>query len=138
MRLLLDTHALLWALAGDAALGDAARDLISDPANDVFVSVASLWEAVVKIRIGKLDVDADEMMAAVAESGFALLDIRPSHLVALARLPVHHRDPFDHLLIAQAVVEDLTFMSEDRNTPRYPVRYVTCSAARGSRAGAEL
>ena len=127
MRLLLDTHALLWWLADDAQLGPAARRLIEEPGNDVLVSTASLWEIVVKQRVGKLEADIGEITAALPREGFALLDIRPAHLLTLAGLPIHHRDPFDHLLIAQAMAENATFVSDDRNAARYPVQHVTCS-----------
>ena len=130
MRLLLDTHALLWWLANDAALGTQASKLVADPANEVFVSIVSLWEAVVKQRIGKLDIDIGELARAIPREGFSLLPISTSHLAELARLPLHHRDPFDHLLIAQAMVEDATFVSEDRHTPLYTSRFVPCSDQR--------
>jgi len=129
MRLLLDTHALLWWLADDDQLGPQARELIADPGNDVLVSVVSLWEIVVKVRAGKLEADISEVADAVPREGFALLDISTAHLLTLARLPMHHRDPFDHLLMAQAIEEDATFISEDRNASRYKVRLVTCSDA---------
>jgi PIN domain nuclease of toxin-antitoxin system len=127
MRVLLDTHALLWWLADDGQLGPQARELIEDPGNDVLVSVLSLWEIVVKMRVGKLDADIKEIADAVRQEGFTVLDIGIAHLLTLRDLPAHHRDPFDHMLIAQAIAEDATFISEDRNTPRYPVRFVTCS-----------
>jgi PIN domain nuclease of toxin-antitoxin system len=81
----------------------------------------------VKVRIGKLQADVGEIINAVRREGFTVLDIGMAHLVTLAGLPMHHRDPFDQLLIAQAVTEDATFMSEDRNATRYPVRMVSCS-----------
>lgn len=129
MKVLLDTHALLWWLADDARLGRHARTLIADPGNVVLVSAASLWEIVVKVRIGKLEADVAEIAQAIDRDGFDLLSITPAHLSALRTLPRHpdHRDPFDHLLVAQAITEDATFVSEDRNTPRYPVRFVTGS-----------
>jgi PIN domain nuclease of toxin-antitoxin system len=129
VRLLLDTHALLWWLADDARLGRQARRLIEDPGNDVAVSVASMWEIVVKVRIGKLEAEIGEIARAVEREGFAVLAITTPHLLTLAELPMHHRDPFDHLLVAQAIGEDATFVSEDRNASRYPVRLVSCSDA---------
>lgn len=129
MKLLLDTHALLWWLADDDQLGPQARERIADPGNDVLVSVVSLWEIVVKLRVGKLQADIEEVADAVQREGFALLNISTAHLLTLAGLPMHHRDLFDHLLIAQAIAEDATFVSEDRNTPQYPVRFATCSDA---------
>ena len=127
MRLLLDTHALLWWLADDAQLGDAARDVIGDPANDILVSVVSLWEIQVKVRIGKLDVDMQEILDAIEAQGLELLPIDPAHPLRLRTLPMHHKDPFDHLLIAQAIDEEVAFVSGDRHAPDYPVQVMTCS-----------
>jgi PIN domain nuclease of toxin-antitoxin system len=127
VRLLLDTHTLLWWLADDEQLGAQARGLIEDPGNDVLVSIVSLWEMVVKVRVGKLQADIGEIADAIAREGFVLLGIGTGHLLALAKLPMHHRDPFDHLLIAQAIDEDATFISADRNTSRYDVGLVTCA-----------
>ena len=127
MKFLLDTHALLWWLADDDQLGSRAREVVADPANDIQISIVSLWEIVVQVRVGKLQADIEEIIDAVQREGFTVLDVGMAHLVTLAGLPMHHRDPFDHLLIAQAMTEDATFMSEDRNAIRYPVRLVTCS-----------
>lgn len=127
MRLLLDTQALLWWLIADPRLGPAAREFIADPANDVRVSVASLWEIQVKVRVGKPTADLDGILAEVRDRGFELIGITPAHRVALGPLPRHHGDPWDHLLIAQAQVERATFLSEDRHVPAYPVAFVTCS-----------
>ena len=129
MRLLLDTHALFWWLADDDRLGQRARTLIEDPGNDIIVSVTSFWEIVVKVRVGRLKADIEEIAAAVEREGFALLDLTTAHLVTLTGLPVYHRDPFDHLLIAQAIAESAIFVSEDRNTSKYPVQVISCSDA---------
>nr|WP_294551744.1 type II toxin-antitoxin system VapC family toxin [uncultured Rhodopila sp.] len=126
MKLLLDTHALIWWLSDDDRIGPQARALIADPGNDVLVSVVSLWEIVVKVRVGKLDSDIREVIGACDKGGFTSLDVRPHHLKLLATLPTHHRDPFDHLLIAQAIAEDATFVTDDRHAGRYPVRAVPC------------
>ena len=128
MRLLLDTHTLLWALNDDKRLGPTARDLISNPANEVMVSIASLWELAIKSQIGKLKADIQGMSDAINRSGVALLDINIAHLAALTGLPRHHKDPFDHLLIAQAIAEQATLVSEDRWMASYPVPVVSCSA----------
>jgi PIN domain nuclease of toxin-antitoxin system len=129
VRLLLDTHAPLWALGGDPRLGRPRRLVVADPANDVWVSVVSLLEITVKLRIGKLQADIEEMTRALAPAGFLLLDLHPTHLIQMTSLPFYpdHRDPFDHALIAQAIAEEMTFVSEDRNAARYPVRRLTCS-----------
>lgn len=127
MRLLLDTHAVLWWLNDDVKLGSHARGLIGDPENDVLVSTVSLWEITVKLRIGKLDADIEEILAILPDQGFDRLDISDAHLIALAALPLHHRDPFDHLLMAQAVAEGAHFVSQDRNVALYGIPFVTCS-----------
>ncbi len=126
MRLLLDTHALLWWLADNDRLGARARELIENSTNDVIVSVVSLWEVVVKARIGKLKADIREIVEIIQREGFTPLAITTAHLQALAELPIHHRDPFGHLLIAQAIAEQAIFVSGDRNTPHYPVQFVAC------------
>ncbi len=126
MRLLLDTHALLWWLADDRRLGEKARGLIADPGSIVLVSVISLWEIVVKGRIGKLEADIAAIEQEIARGSFQRLSITPAHLATLASLPTHHRDPFDHLLIGQCIVEDALFVSDDRNAPFYPLRVLAC------------
>ncbi|MGH7153610.1 MAG: type II toxin-antitoxin system VapC family toxin [Acetobacteraceae bacterium] len=127
MKFLLDTHALLWWLEDHQHLGARARNLIADPANDILVSVVSLWEIVVKARIGKLDADCKEVFRATERDGFVLLAIDLPHLLILGGLAMHHRDPFDHLLIAQAIAEGAAFISEDRNVSRYPVEVIPCA-----------
>lgn len=131
MRLLLDTHALLWLLEDDRRLGRGARTAILDAKNDVFVSIVSFWEIAVKCRIGKLGaLDIDAVIAAVSAFGLDMLALESRHIVELARLPFYpdHRDPFDHQLIAQAIAENLTFLTEDRNASRYPTALMACSA----------
>jgi PIN domain nuclease of toxin-antitoxin system len=115
-RLLLDTHTLLWFVANDSALSGTARTLI-ETADDVFVSVASAWETAIKVHLGKLTVDAPsaewffgEQMRA---NGFTYLPIAPAHVFRAAALPLHHRDPFDRMLIAQSLVEGLTLVTPD-------------------------
>ncbi len=129
MKLLLDTHALLWALGNDARLGEQARGLIGDPENDVLASAASLWEIALKIRIGKLTADLRRILAALPAARYRLLAIEPRHLVALGAVPSFpdHRDPFDHLLIAQSIADGLVLVSENRNIARYPVPRIPCS-----------
>lgn len=127
MRFLLDTHALLWWLSNDHRLGEQSRDIIENPANDIVVSVASLWEIVVKVRVGKLQADISDVIRALEAEAFDFLAIQPAHLQKLAELPLHHRDPFDHLLIAQAMAEDATFMTENQHAPLYAVRFIRCS-----------
>nr|WP_246400223.1 type II toxin-antitoxin system VapC family toxin [Rhizobium metallidurans] len=117
----------MWWLNDDGKLGNHARGLIGDSEDDVLVSAVSLWEITVKLRIGKLDADLDEILAILPAEGFDRLDITDAHLVALAALPLHHRDPFDHLLMAQAVAEGAHFVSQDQHVALYGVPFVTCS-----------
>lgn len=126
MKLLLDTHALLWWLVDDAQLGPKARGLIADPGNTILVSHVSLWEIAIKVGIGKLQVDIDQVVAAIHERGLDELGLEPAHLSTLAALARHHRDPFDHMLIAQAIVEGATLMSNDGRMADYPVALVGC------------
>jgi PIN domain nuclease of toxin-antitoxin system len=123
VRLLLDTHVLLWFAAGDDQLGRKARAAIADPANTVLVSVVSLWEAAIKVRIGKLDVDVSALIRESVRAGFDLLDLTAGHVERLLALPVsdRHRDPFDHLLLAQAAAEGATFVTDDGHARRYGV-----------------
>lgn len=124
MKLLLDTRALLEFLDGRLAARRGWVEAVLDEANAVHVSIVSLWEMALKNRIGKLDADLREVEEAVTGAGFALLPIAWHHLHALRTLPVEegHRDPFDHLLIAQAIAEDMVFLTADRHAARYPVR----------------
>jgi PIN domain nuclease of toxin-antitoxin system len=119
MRLLLDTHALLWWLAGEG-LGDQARDAISDPANLVMVSAASAWEISIKKALGKLSAPGD-LERQVAASGFTPLPISLSHGLAAGQLPRHHDDPFDRMLIAQALAQGLTIVTHDKRFTDYDV-----------------
>lgn len=123
MKLLLDTHALLWWLLDDPELPATVRRLI-DRAETVRVSAASIWEVAIKQRLGKLP----ELALAVAElpelirqSGFLPLPVDERHAAAVAALPLHHHDPFDHLLIAQAQIEQLTLVSRDPQLAAYGV-----------------
>lgn len=116
MRLLLDTHTFLWAASDPAQLGDRARALILDPTNERLLSVASAWEMSIKHRTGKLRLEPSphEFIAEqLARLQATVLPIELRHLVPVASLPLHHRDPFDRLLIAQALVEGIPLLSRD-------------------------
>lgn len=119
MRLLLDTHVLLWWLADDRKLGKAAREIIANPDNDVNVSAASVWEAAIKTAVGRLEVELDDLQDAIIRSGFRPLPIAFRHAVTAGGLPAVHRDPFDRMLVAQARVEELRLVSHDRVFERY-------------------
>ena len=125
MRLLLDTHALLWFLAGDNALSTPARSAIESPANEKFVSHASAWEVAIKLSLGKLklDVPYEEVFpTAVLANGFSVVTPRFDHYRALVGLPWHHRDPFDRLLVAVARLDSLTIVSKDPHLSAYGVK----------------
>lgn len=121
MRVLLDTHALLWWLTDDAQLGLRARDHIGDTGNEIAISSASLWEIVIKQRLGKLDGDIAEIEKEVARQGMVRLGILAEHLVELAAMEVHHRDPFDQILVAQARAEDMPLLTADTRIAAYSV-----------------
>lgn len=118
MRLLLDTHVFLWAVAGSVSLKAPVRRTMRD-AEAVFVSAASIWEVAIKARLGKIKADPDALVAAIAESGFVELPVRAVHAATVARLPSFHDDPFDRLLIAQAMAEPLRFLTVDATLRRY-------------------
>lgn len=120
MRLLLDTHTFLWWLGDDSLLGPRARRAISDERNAVFVSAASAWEIAVKRRSGKLEAPGD-IAEWIASSDFAPLPIDVEHAIAAAELPLHHRDPFDRMLVAQAQLEDLTLVAHDGEIDKYAI-----------------
>ncbi|HXT35138.1 MAG TPA: type II toxin-antitoxin system VapC family toxin [Chloroflexota bacterium] len=119
MRLLLDTHILLWCLGDDTALPSQARNLIADPANQISISSISLWEIAIKSRLGKLEGTIDDIHAAVLASGFLPLPFTLDHAAAVAQLPFHHRDPFDRALIAQAHREPLYLLTHDKALAAY-------------------
>ena len=115
-----DAHVLLWALADDSALTRERRAQIEDPANDVFVSAASAWEIEIKRAAGRLRAPED-LLGAIAATGLSPLDVTLEHGVAAGRLPLHHRDPFDRLLIGQAQLEGMALVTHDAALAAYPV-----------------
>lgn len=123
MRILIDTHVLLWHLEGDEQLSPDRRSLITDPANVIFVSIASFWEVAIKSSLGKLSLSRSisEIFAEVDSSATSLLAIEPSHTLQVYSLPFHHKDPFDRMIVAQALVDDLYLMSNDANFVDYGV-----------------
>ncbi|KPM51410.1 twitching motility protein PilT [Frankia sp. R43] len=119
MKLLLDTHVALWAITADPTLDEAFLDrLRHDP--DVFLSPVTLWEITIKQAAGKLGGPSD-LAEHVRGMGFAELPVNHAHAIAAGRLPVHHRDPFDRMLVAQATVEGLTLATRDANIQHYDV-----------------
>lgn len=125
MRLLLDTHTLLWFLAGDPKLSGAARGLVEDDGNEVLVSVGTLWEIAIKVSLGKLGMSMpfeEFFPAQLDENGILVLSIATAHLQKVASLPFHHRDPFDRLLVAQAMSEEIPLVSRDAAFDAYGLR----------------
>lgn len=121
MRFIVDTHALLWWLAGDPSIGPFARERLASDDSQAVVSAASLWEVAIKQGLGRVDADIGEIERSIAAQGFERLGIEAGHLVELLSLPAIHRDPFDRMLIAQARAEDMPIMTADQAIARYAV-----------------
>ena len=124
MRLLLDTHAMYWYIEGSPELSATAEMLIREASNDILISPASYWEIAIKISLGKWQLNRayeEFINIGLNQYGFQVLPILPIHTAALIRLPFHHRDPFDRLLAAQALVEDIPLVSTDAIFDQYGV-----------------
>jgi PIN domain nuclease of toxin-antitoxin system len=111
MRVLLDTHLLLWALGAPLKLNAETRKIVDT--SEVYVSAATIWEISIKVALGKLKADVDEILAAIPTAGLGLLSITGTHAARVARLPRHHKDPFDRLLVAQALTEPMILLTND-------------------------
>jgi PIN domain nuclease of toxin-antitoxin system len=123
MKLLLDTHILIWWLSEASRLSQTEIDIITDSDNFIFVSAATAWEIAVKKMIGKLEAP-DDLPAALAINNFLELPITIEHSQKLYQLPSHHNDPFDRIMVAQAMSEDLTFMTRDAKIALYEIRTI--------------
>lgn len=121
MKLLLDTQILLWWLEDEQRVPARVGKAIASRDNQVLVSVVSLWEIVIKVRVNKLEANIGRIERSISAAGLERLSITPPHLEALATLPRLHKDPFDHLLLAQAKSEGAKMISEDRAFRAYPV-----------------
>jgi PIN domain nuclease of toxin-antitoxin system len=124
MKLLLDTHTFLWFITGNSRLSSDARSLIEDTANDKFVSIVSLWEIALKFSLGKLNLtdDFDVLFPnQLRINGFEELAIETKHFYEIVKMPFHHRDPFDRLIIAQAISEKMSVISIDTAFDDYSV-----------------
>ena len=124
MRLLLDTHVLIWYLEGNQSLSKSRRQSIVDARNDIFVSIASLWEMSIKIGSGKLKISRSlsDVIQQLINQNIAILPVHPGHVLQVATLPFHHHDPFDRMLIAQSQVESLSVMSHDSAFADYGIK----------------
>jgi len=118
MNILLDTHVLIWVINDSPKLTKQRRNQINN-AEQVFVSLVSLWECVIKVNVGKLKIDLHKMMGLLERFGFELLPLRMNHIEALVDLPLQHRDPFDRMLIAQAKSEPLILVTDDKQIHGY-------------------
>jgi PIN domain nuclease of toxin-antitoxin system len=124
VRLLLDTHVFLWVTLTPLRLSAAAREAIADRANEVYVSAAAMWEIVMKFPSGKLQLPMDPgnyVPSRMAAMGFASLPVTQVHVLAVSSLPATHKDPFDRIMIAQAQIEGLTFVTRDATLLTFPV-----------------
>jgi PIN domain nuclease of toxin-antitoxin system len=121
VRLLLDTHLLLWAAASSKRLPREARTLLEDTANEAWYSAASIWEIAIKSSLGRKDfrLDLAALQTALPDMGLTELPVTAAHAVGVTRLPLIHRDPFDRLLIAQSIAEPLTLLTNDALLARY-------------------
>ncbi len=124
MKLLLDTHTFLWWDSEPEKLSQRALELCQNPENILILSVASIWEMQIKIQLGKLKIKMplSELIRQQQENGIGILPVEASHIFAVENLPNHHKDPFDRLLVAQAIVEDAVLVSADPLITQYPVR----------------
>ncbi|APV38045.1 PIN domain nuclease, a component of toxin-antitoxin system (PIN domain) [Pseudomonas frederiksbergensis] len=118
MRVLLDTHVLLWTLADDQKLSGKARQLINN-ATEVYVSAATFWEMAIKVGLGKLSVDLEEIRQYCIQSGFIELPVSSEHAIAVKDLEPHHRDPFDRLIVATAMTEPMKLLTADPMVAKY-------------------
>lgn len=124
MNLLLDTHTFLWFIEGNPNLSNLAKDLIENPNNSKFISIASIWEISIKVSVGKLELAmsiTELLESQVYGNAIDLLPIRAKHLDKLVELPFHHKDPFDRLIISQGLSEQMPIISKDQLFNLYPV-----------------
>jgi PIN domain nuclease of toxin-antitoxin system len=123
MHYLLDTHVLLWLLTDEQTIPAATRQMLADPANSLAVSVVSIWEIAIKRRLGKLTLSqpTQAIIDELTRLDIALVPILSQHVLLVEQLPLHHSDPFDRLIIAQAMVENQIIVSRDRYFATYPV-----------------
>ena len=127
MKVLLDTHAFLWSITGDDRLSKTAEEIFLDPDNNLFFSAASFWEICIKMSLGKLSLKRGWFKTIQEEmriNAVQWLPVEMQHCVELTKLPFHHRDPFDRMLIAQALAEDLQLLSRDGHLSAYEIERI--------------
>lgn len=127
MKLLLDSHIFLWAISDSARLSLRAREMVQDSDNEVLISIASAWEIAIKVGIGKFVMPvplAPYLQQQLVKHRIGVLPIQLSHLAMLEKLPQHHRDPFDRLLVAQCLEEDAGLITVDARLRQYPVKII--------------
>ncbi|MEY4612725.1 MAG: hypothetical protein RL179_698 [Planctomycetota bacterium] len=127
MRAILDTHAFLWFITNDPKLSSTARVLIADPSNEILISPASYWEIAIKIKLGKYPISVPYLTLiteGIDNNGFKILPIEPKHTAKLTTLDLHHHDPFDRLMAAQAMVEGISMVSADVAFDLYSVHRI--------------
>lgn len=126
MNLLVDTHALLWFAAGDARLSLRAREMIESSGTTSYVSMATWWEVAIKCSLGKLALDdsLERFISQRVDEGFRILTVETTHMITLVSLPFHHRDPFDRLIICQAMVEKMPICTADEAIHKYTVEVI--------------
>ncbi len=124
MKLLLDTHAFIWWDSDPGQLSPAALTAIGDPANEVWLSIASVWEMIIKAQLGNLSLRLPlaEIIAQQQQNGILILSAHLDHVLAVEKLPAAHKDPFDRIMVAQAKCEDLTIITDDEWIPKYAVK----------------
>jgi len=127
VRILVDTHAFLWEIWDDPKSSRKAREIMRSDKHELVLSLASIWEIAIKIQIGKMRSAGSSVSYfydVAKEYGMEILPIRYEHILALERLPLHHKEPFDRLILAQAVAESLPLLSDDSKFPAYPVKLI--------------
>jgi len=123
MDILMDTHTVLWFFKNDERLSKLAIEVICNPINKKYVSIATLWESAIKYDIGKLKLNGgfEGFIETINDNGFILLNINPDHIKTIIGLPYIHRDPFDRIIIAQAIIENMFIMTSDANILKYEI-----------------
>jgi len=126
MDILLDTCSILWFLKGDEKMPISSRDIILNAENTIYVSIATVWEVAIKLSIGKLEFDCgiDGFIKGIEDEGFSLLEVSTAHTRVLTTLPYIHRDPFDRMLIAQAMTENIPIMTADSDMLKYDINSI--------------